>query len=133
MFGLGVDMVHIPAFEKQLDDSASAFAEGTFTAIEWRYSNQKERPGRHLAVRYAAKEAVIKAWASTRWGRPLKITDVDLREREVTNDALGRPCLNLHGRFLEEIGTKAQIQLSMSHDGDYAIATAILVPPQNGE
>ena len=129
MIGLGVDMVHLPPFAKQLDDKASNFAEGCFTPGEWRYAHQQSSndPVRHLAARYAAKEAMIKAWSSTRWGKPNRIGSVDFREIEVINDPNGRPAIRLHGNLLSEIGQSAHTQVSLSHDGDYAIATVLLM------
>ena len=129
MSGLGVDMVSVSGLRSQLKDPASVFADGTFTAGEQRYASQSPSgdPVRHLAARYAAKEALIKAWSSTRWARPPVNPHPDLREIEVVNDHYGRPALRLHGVIGGQL-SGYQAQLSLSHDGDYAIAVVILSP-----
>ena len=61
------------------------------------------REAESLAARWAAKEAVIKAWSSTRYGHPEVIdpSPVDLREIEVRTDAWGRPAIRLHGAIAD--------------------------------
>ena len=58
-----------------------------------------------LAARWAAKEAVIKAWSSTCFGHPEVIDPeyVDLREIEVRTDAWGRPAIRLHGEIADSM------------------------------
>ena len=84
-----------------------------------------------LAARWAAKEAFIKAWASLYYGRedPLKSTDIDWGQIEVVCDRWGRPAFRFHGRIASELDKtqeelKASLSwlLSLSHDGNYAIA-----------
>ena len=84
-----------------------------------------------LAARWAAKEAFIKAWSSLYYGRedPLKSSDIDWAEIEVVCDRWGRPAFRFHGRIASELDKtqeelKASLSwlLSLSHDGNYAIA-----------
>jgi holo-[acyl-carrier protein] synthase len=72
VIGLGVDMVQISQTREQLEDPASVFSERTFTAGELRYAKEHSsgNPVQHLAARFTAKEALIKAWSSMRIGRP---------------------------------------------------------------
>ena len=116
---------------EQLRDSASSFAEQTFSATELRYAHQNpsKDPPRHLAARFAAKEALIKAWSSLHFARPPRIPNPNLKEIEVINDHYGRPALRLHGALQKQLGNY-KTQLSLSHDGDYAIAVVLL---SNGE
>ena len=127
---LGTDMVCISQFHQQLQDKASAFAEQSFTPLEMRYAYQhiSGQPERHLAARYAAKEAFIKAWSASRWGRPPILSHVDFRQIEVRNDGYGRPSLFLAEKLSHVVG-EHQLQLSLSHDGDYAIATVLFSQP----
>jgi holo-[acyl-carrier protein] synthase len=127
MIGMGVDMVQISEFEKQINDHASVFVENTFTMKERLYAQKhpSNHPSRHLAARFAAKEALIKAWASLRIGQPLKQKNPNFQEIEVCNDPYGRPFLSLHGSFKEELKQYIH-KISLSHDGDYAIATVVL-------
>ena len=84
-----------------------------------------------LAARWAAKEAFIKAWSSLYYGRedPLERDQVNWAEIEVVNDRWGRPSLRFHGAIAtalkqteREISTSLAWLVSLSHDGNYAIA-----------
>ena len=127
---LGTDMVCISQFHQQLLDKASTFAEQSFTSLELRYAFQHSsgHPERHLAARYAAKEAFIKAWSASRWGKPPLLSQVDLRQIEVRNDGYGRPSLFIAETLRHAVGDH-QLQLSLSHDGDYALATVLFSQP----
>jgi holo-[acyl-carrier protein] synthase len=125
VLGVGIDIVHVPAFAEQLEDAASGFVDGTFTAAERRAAGAD--PAR-LAVRFAAKEAFVKAWSAARAGSPPALARVDLREIEVGDDGYGRPRLRLHGAVaaeLERIGAPAA-HVSLSHDGPSACAVVVL-------
>jgi holo-[acyl-carrier protein] synthase len=119
---LGVDLVDVPAFAEQLDDIASGFVDGTFTAQEQRTAKGDPR---RLAARFAAKEAFVKAWSGSRFGQPPLLAEIDLREIEVVDDGFGRPGLRLHGKLAAAVGPVAT-HLSLSHDGAAAIAFVML-------
>ncbi|MCB9737473.1 MAG: holo-ACP synthase [Deltaproteobacteria bacterium] len=124
--GVGVDLVHVPGLREQLADAASGFAAATFTRAEVLASEARpgHDPARHLAARFAAKEAAVKAWSSSRWGQAPTMERADLREIEVVADAWGRPQLRFHGSVraaLGALGVEAA-HVSLSHDGDHAIA-----------
>jgi holo-[acyl-carrier protein] synthase len=127
MIGLGVDLVQISQLQSQLRDSASVFATETYTSVELNYAknNVSGHPERHLAARYAAKEALIKAWSSLRYGKPQVVNNPKYKDVEVINDHFGRPKIRLSGSIREHL-QDFKIQLSLSHDGDYAIATVLL-------
>lgn len=116
---VGVDLVHVPGFAQQLEDTASGFVEHTFTARE-----RKARAPHRLAARFAAKEAFLKAWSGARLHQPPLLGSVDLREIEVVDDGYGRPRLVLHGHVAQAVGT-CTTSVSLSHDGDAAIAVVL--------
>ena len=116
---LGVDLVHVPGFAQQLEDTASAFVEYTFTPRE-----RKAAAPHRLAARFAAKEAFLKAWSGSRAHQPPLLGSVDLREIEVVDDGYGRPALALHGTLASVVGP-CSTSLSLSHDGDSAIAVVL--------
>ncbi|MEM1007843.1 MAG: holo-ACP synthase [Myxococcota bacterium] len=127
---MGLDLVDIFMFREQLSDVASTFVEGTFTQHE--QDSAQGRPGddpaRHLAARFAAKEALIKAWSLARWGESPRLSFVDMCEIEVRLDEYGRPSLMLHGtvkKALEELGVK-RVHVSLTHEGGMAGAVVIL-------
>jgi holo-[acyl-carrier protein] synthase len=132
--GVGVDVVGITAFAAQLAEPGTRFAR-VFTPGERRTARgggrSASQEAQSLAARWAAKEAVIKAWSSTRYGAPEVIDPaaVDLREIEVVTDAWGRPAVRLHGAIGAALKGH-QVLLSLSHDPDADVATAFVVLQQ---
>ncbi|MEZ4468709.1 MAG: holo-ACP synthase [bacterium] len=130
ILGMGIDVVDLAGFRAQLGDAASAFVAGTFTAGERDAAGHRASgdPARHLAARFAAKEAFIKALSGPRFGEAPRTRSLDLREIEVISDAWGRPALRLHGaaRALVDEGGPWRAHLSLSHDGPFAVACVVL-------
>lgn len=131
VLGVGVDLVHVPSFADQLGRPGSRF-EDVFTAGERR--DCAERPdgtAPHLAVRWAAKEALVKAWSAMLFGSAPVMGDDALAQVEVVCDAWGRPRLRLHGEVAKRLaGTAAHV--SLSHDADYATAYVVICSTQAG-
>lgn len=126
ILGVGFDIVSIPEFTEQLDQSGTTMVKESFTAGERRHAASRgSDPARHYAVRWAAKEAVLKAWATSRFARPPQIGDNPYPLIEVVNDAWGRPTVKLHGMAAEFLPT-VKIHLSLTHDGDMAAAMVVL-------
>jgi holo-[acyl-carrier protein] synthase len=137
ILGVGLDVVDVAAFAEQLADPASGFLTGTFRPAERRrggdHGGDERRRALHLAGRFAAKEAFVKAWSSARRGHPpaLDPAELDLRDIEVVDDGFGRPALRLHGavrRAVAELasGGAPAAHLSISHDGGVAAAVVVL-------
>jgi holo-[acyl-carrier protein] synthase len=101
-----------------------------FTAGERRDSRGRASsdPALHLAARYAAKEAFVKAWSSARWGTPPALSEVALREVEVVTDRWGRPTIRLHGAVAQAVADLGPlgVHLSLSHDGPFAAAVVVI-------
>jgi holo-[acyl-carrier protein] synthase len=123
--GLGVDVVHLPDFAAQLAVPGSAFADGVFTAGERADAARGTDPARHLAARWAAKEAFLKAWSGASFGQPPALARADLQEIEVIRDAWGRPALRLHGA-VATLTAELRAWVSLSHDGPVATAVVVL-------
>src|SRR5699024_8021890 len=85
----------------------------------------------HLAGRWAAKEAFIKAWSQAIYGNPPVIEPdlVNFAEIEVSPDRRGRVALQVKGevaaKVQESIGD-VELSLSISQDGDYANAQCLM-------
>jgi holo-[acyl-carrier protein] synthase len=94
-----------------------------FTPAELDYCAGKRRRDEHLAARFAAKEAVLKA-VGTGLRRRMQWSDV-----EIVRDPSGRPGVRLHGEVAEEARRRgiANIEVSLSHSAGLAIAEAIAV------
>lgn len=120
--GIGTDLARVPRFRNILVEKKTALLARLFTDEERAYALAKADPAQHLAARFAAKEAGMKALGRG-WRDGLGWNDF-----EVVRDAYGRPDLLLHGRAAElaRVLGVAKVFLSYSHDGDYAVATVIL-------
>ena len=126
--GVGIDVVGIKAFAEQLAEPGTRFARA-FTPGERRAARSGEgSEAESLAARWAAKEAVIKAWSSTRFGHPEVIDPehVDLREIEVRTDAWGRPAIRLHGVIADSMAAYT-VLVSLTHDESADVAAAFVL------
>ena len=129
VLGVGIDVVDCDQFGQLLAEPGSAFAERTFTPSERHTAllRPSGRPHLHLAARYAAKEACVKALCQAVAPAPLPRTLADLSEIEILSDEELRPSLSLSGRvraFAEQAGV-ARLHVSLSHDGP--VATAVVI------
>src|SRR5919197_116700 len=61
VIGLGFDATDIPRIREMLDRYGERFLQRVFTAGEIAYCTQRRNPAPHLAGRFAAKEAAMKA------------------------------------------------------------------------
>jgi holo-[acyl-carrier protein] synthase len=125
ILGVGVDLVCISKFADQMALPGTQF-ERAFTPSERRDARSRTSdPAQHLAARWAAKEALIKAWSSSMHGEPPVMGEQIHHLIEVVLDAWGRPRLRLHGDVARALaGTTTHV--SLSHDGDYATAYVTL-------
>lgn len=113
--GIGIDIVEIKRVKKLIKQYNKRFLERTFTSIEIQYCQSKPNPAQHFAGKFAAKEALIKAF-----GKPLTLNEI-----EVENIAGKRPYIKLYGKA-KKLLSKINILVSISHDHEYAIAEVIL-------
>lgn len=123
ILGHGIDIVSIQRIGKILDKDGSTFVNRVFSAAEQEYCKKKKNPATHFAARFAAKEAYGKA-LGVGLGPSGNFADI-----EVCNEESGAPRLNLRGEAKEIFASKGGkgIFLSLSHDGDSAIASVIIV------
>ncbi|MCB0932665.1 MAG: holo-ACP synthase [Mycobacterium sp.] len=123
--GVGIDLVSIPDFAEQVDRPGTVFHE-TFTPGERRDAADKSSlAARHLAARWAAKEAVIKAWSGSRFAQRPVLPEGIHRDIEVVTDMWGRPKVRLSGAVAEHLADVV-IHVSLTHEGDTAAAVAII-------
>jgi holo-[acyl-carrier protein] synthase len=121
--GLGVDLVAIPRMREVIARWDERFLRRVFTEGEIAYCRARRDPVPHFAARFAAKEAGMKAL-----GTGLRL-GVKWRELEVQRERGQAPRLILHGRT-REVGLARggrRMLLALTHDGDYAMAQALLV------
>jgi holo-[acyl-carrier protein] synthase len=114
--GVGIDLLEIERLERALERHPR-LARRLFTDAELDYAGGKARPGRHLAARFAAKEAVVKALGLS--------GGFGLREIEVV--AGEPPSVRLSGRAAEA-AEGLRVEISLTHSRDNAAAVAFAHP-----
>jgi len=120
--GTGVDIIEIERVRLAHRRFKGRFLRRMFTRAEAKYCLKKKDPSPSLAARFAAKEAVVKAF-SYGYGKRWKWTDI-----EVTRDVRGKPSLKFHGVFavLAVRRKITKVQCSISHSKHDALAMVIL-------
>jgi holo-[acyl-carrier protein] synthase len=119
--GLGVDIVEIERMRRALE-RRPAMKERIFSADERAYCDARNKPEIHYAMRFAAKEAVLKALGTGFSG--MRFTDV-----EVERDVRGRPVPRLSGRAAEVAEERGivEMHLSLSFTHTNAVASAVAI------
>ncbi|MBA7668432.1 Holo-[acyl-carrier-protein] synthase [subsurface metagenome] len=117
MYHVGVDIVEIGRIERVMERWGERFLKRVYTEAE-RDDCQNRAP--ELAVRFAAKEAVMKALGTG-------IKGVGWREIEVLSNRNGKPLVYLHGGAQQKargLGL-GELAISLSHSRDYVIASVM--------
>ena len=123
IYGTGIDIIEIERVARVWHRKKQRFLDRVYTPYEQQRCldggprSQAER----LAVRFAAKEAVMKA-LGTGWRQGVRWRDI-----EIHHEQSGKPYVYLQGSTRDlamsrGIGT---IYISLSHSRDYAVASAI--------
>ncbi|MBN1687953.1 MAG: holo-ACP synthase [Candidatus Omnitrophica bacterium] len=122
----GIDITNVRRVERVMKRRGSRFLHRVFTQAERDYCESKRMKAEHYASRFAAKEAAMKAFEVKREHR------YRFREIEVRRRPTGKPFIYLSEESRKRFGVpkRCQIELSMSHERDYAIATVFMMIPQ---
>ncbi len=120
--GLGVDIIALSRMKDVLETGGKVFMDKVFTP--WEQEQAQSHPDRvaYLAMMFAAKEAIFKTFGIG-WETGVQFKEIEVREGEH-----GEPVPILTGRFAELASERevARVLLSLSYDGDYAVAVATL-------
>jgi holo-[acyl-carrier protein] synthase len=122
VIGTGIDIVDINRIERLMVRWGDVFLDRVFTEKEIVWCQRRTRPPECFAIRFAAKEAFLKAIG---WGLRNGIQWTDI---EVENDLMGKPSFSFH-RKAKEVLENLRIQkalLTLSHDRPYAVAHVLL-------
>jgi holo-[acyl-carrier protein] synthase len=122
VLGIGVDLVECSRIERSLDRFGEKFLRRVFTEGEIEYSMSMKFPARHLAARFAAKEAVSKAFG-TGIGQAMGWRNIDVRKKKS-----GEPFLVFSGRAQElaTIRSVTSALITLSHTDHHAMACVVL-------
>lgn len=116
---VGVDMIEVERMVRAANRHGDRFYRRFFTAQERLLCEDNPR---RLAARFAAKEAVGKAFGTG-------IGDIRWVEIEILHDDRGRPWVKLHGAaatLATEMGLH-QWDISLSHTEEHAIAFVVAI------
>jgi holo-[acyl-carrier protein] synthase len=116
--GLGCDIIEIGRIRNSIKQHDQHFLDRMFTLAEQNYCNKYRDPAPHFAARFAAKEAVVKALGT---GISHLISWLDI---EILNDERGKPHVILSPKAQNNFNLP-QLQLTMSHCKEYAMAVVI--------
>ena len=122
IIGTGIDIVNIERIGQLMKRWGDHFLSRVYTEREISRCQRRSRPSECFAIRFAAKEAFLKAIGSgLRNG--IQWTDI-----EVENDPMGKPLLSLHRRAKEVFQTCRieRTYLTLSHDRPFAVAHVLL-------
>lgn len=123
IFGLGTDITEIDRIEEMIKRHGDHFLNRTYTSVEIEYCQRHKSAAQHFAGRWAAKEAVMKAFG-TGFVKGVGWTDI-----EIQSLPSGRPVVVLSGgtkELADEVGISS-VMISISHGKSYATATAIAI------
>jgi holo-[acyl-carrier protein] synthase len=122
VLGIGVDLVECTRIQHSIDRFGDRFLHRVFTDGEIEYSMSMKFPARHLAARFAAKEAVSKAFG-TGIGKAMGWRNIDIRKKPN-----GEPFLVFSGPA-HELATQRGVLsalVTLSHTEHHAMASVIL-------
>jgi holo-[acyl-carrier protein] synthase len=122
VIGIGVDLVECARIQHSLDRFGDRFLRRVFTEGEIQYSTSMKFPARHLAARFAAKEAVSKAFG-TGIGKSMGWRDIDVHKKPS-----GEPFLIFSGgaeKLAKERGVTNAL-ITLSHTDQQAMAMIVL-------
>jgi holo-[acyl-carrier protein] synthase len=128
--GVGFDLVDVARIAALLRDRGERAEARLFTAGELAYAKARAEPARHLAARFAAKEAAYKALAGSEAAR-----GIGWRALEVASEWDGRPRLVLHGRAAERAAALGVVRshLTLTHADHVAGAVVVLEAEAPGQ
>ena len=113
ILGTGVDITEVRRLRQAVEKWGDAFLNRVFTKEELRHARTRASFYQHLAGRFAAKEAVLKALGDQR---------LNWKDVRILNDKEGKPYCKITNEQIK----KADIHISISHVKSYAVANAIV-------
>jgi holo-[acyl-carrier protein] synthase len=123
VLGVGMDIVETKRIADSIERFGDRFLNRVFLDGEVAYSKSMKFPHLHLAARFAAKEAISKAFG-TGIGK-----EIGWRDMEIVREPSGAPRVKLHGRaeaYAKAKGVR-EVHISLSHTAEYGAASVVIV------
>ncbi len=121
----GIDLLNVKRINKVYKRFGQRFLDKVLSHKELQVLKKRNKIN-YVANRFAAKEAVLKAFGFG-WRNGVKLTEI-----EILNDDLGNPEVYLHGKTKEILHNLSnlkiiKINISISDEKDYVVALALLI------
>lgn len=125
ILGTGIDIIDVDRVVGAMERFGDRFLRRILLPGEINYCSTHRRPGPHIAARFAAKEAIAKAFG-TGVGAQLGWQDMEIVRRPS-----GEPFVVLHGKAVELLSSRGgrHVLVSLTHTEHYAAAVAVLETP----
>lgn len=122
ILGVGIDITDIDRIRASMTRHGDRFLERFLNPEELTYCRSQADPARSAAARWAAKEAVAKAFG-TGFGQELGWKDL-----EVVRHETGAPAIRLHGKANDLMRRRraSSLHVSLTHEKTHAAAVAVL-------
>jgi len=122
ILGVGIDIIEVARIAASYERFGERFVNRIMLPDEIAYCQSHKQPAPFLAARFAAKEAISKAFG-TGIGAQLGWQDMEIRRKES-----GEPYVVLHGKGEELFKARKakRLLVSLSHTQNYAAVTAVL-------
>lgn len=123
LLGIGIDVVEVERIGSSMDEFGLKFVHRIFSEAEIAYCDSQKRPVIHYAARFAAKEAIAKAFGT---GIGKQISWLDM---EISRKPSGEPEVIMSGegkKYAESLKV-ADIKISLTHAEHYAAANAVVL------
>jgi len=125
VIGVGIDLIEISRIKKSIDEFGDNFLQKIYTPNEIEYCLSKSNKYQHFAARFAAKEAVYKAFsASEHYG-------ISWQDIEITNEPSGLPIVKLNGSLKSYLSDDKDLKISISHSENLVTCVAIIFDKKN--
>jgi len=111
--GTGIDIIEIERVQKAIDRWGEDFLKHIFNKEEIEYAKKRKFPTQHYAARFAAKEAVYKAFGDNK--------TLGWKDMTILNDENGKPYCQFKDSKIND-----KLCISISHTKNYAVANAII-------
>jgi holo-[acyl-carrier protein] synthase len=122
ILGMGIDIIEVARIKASYERYGDRFLKRVLLADEIAYCLSHKNSAPFLTGRFAAKEAISKAFGTGISAR------LGWRDMEIGRKETGEPFVILHGKGKELLAARGgrRVLISLSHTENYAAATAIL-------
>jgi holo-[acyl-carrier protein] synthase len=121
VIGIGIDIIEIDRIKNSIENFGEQFLKRIYTKKEIDYCLSKSNKYQHLAARFAAKEAIYKAFSTGMEKEELTWQDI-----EIYNEPNGMPVARLAEKYKSFLASGKSLKISMSHSRDYVACVAII-------